>query len=441
MLKALTDTEGIMRVLVVGAYGFIGAHIAAALTAANHEVVCAVRGARIDSRFPGLTAIACDMARDTAISDWLPRLENIDAVVNCAGILRENGKNTFRAVHEQAPLALFRACLQRGIRRVIQISALGDPADGEFIASKHRGDAELSRLALDWLIFRPSLVYSAYGSYGGMSLLRGLSAWPWMLPLPGEGEQPLQPLSASDVGAAVAAALASPTCTRQVMELVGPEVLSLRDYLLAWRRWLGFTTPRLWAIPSTLVRIAAAAGERLGSGPLGQTMSRMLERGNVGSADALEHMRNGLGVVPRRLVQVLDESPSHVQDRWHARLYFLLPLLRFSVALLWICSGIVGWWMPAAGISAATPGHAMSPDDSLVLARATATADLLLGALCLVRWRPSVVLSLMLVMLLGYTVGIGALWPMHWLDPFGGLLKNVPLVLVLAMLMVTEERR
>jgi uncharacterized protein YbjT (DUF2867 family) len=40
-----------MRVLVTGAYGFIGAHIVAALTAAGHEVVCAVRGARIDARF------------------------------------------------------------------------------------------------------------------------------------------------------------------------------------------------------------------------------------------------------------------------------------------------------------------------------------------------------------------------------------------------------
>jgi uncharacterized protein YbjT (DUF2867 family) len=430
-----------MRVLVVGAYGFIGAHIVAALTAANHDVVCAVRGARVDSRFPGLKAVACDMAHDTAVSDWLPRLENIDAVVNCAGILREHGANTFRAVHEQSPSALFRACLERGVPRVIQISALGDPADGEFIASKHRGDTELSTLPLNWLIVRPSLVYSAYGSYGGTSLLRGLAALPWVLPLPGKGGQLLQPLSASDVGNAVVAVLASPACTQQVMELVGPEVLSLREYLLVWRRWLGFAAPRIWAVPSAWVRIAAAAGERFGNGPLGQAISRMLERGNIGAPDALDRMREELGLVPRKLIQVLDESPSHVQDRWHARLYFLLPLLRISVAFLWICSGVVGWRMTLAGISTATPGNAMSPDAALVLARITATADLLLGALCLLRWRSSVVFSLMLAMLLGYTIGIGTLWPMHWLDPFGGLLKNLPLFVVLSILMVTEERR
>jgi uncharacterized protein YbjT (DUF2867 family) len=430
-----------MRVLVIGAYGFIGAHIVAALTAADHEVICAVRGARIDTRFPGLKAIACDMARDTAISDWLPRLEHINAVVNCAGILREAGASTFHAVHEEAPLALFRACEQLGVQRVIQISALGDPADGEFIASKHRGDAALSKLALDWLILRPSLVYSTYGSYGGSSLLRGLAALPWVLPLPGTGEQPLQPLSANDVGAAVVAALARPACVRQVIELVGPEVLHLREYLLAWRRWLGFATPRIWNVPSALVRIAAAIGERLGRGPLGQTISRMLERGNVGSSSALQQMRDGLGLAPQPLLRVLNASPSQVQDRWHARLYFLLPLLRVAVALLWIGSGIVGWWLPETDVLHAAAGPAISPQLVLALARTTATADLLLGVLCLLRWRPVPVLSLMLAMLLGYTLCIGLLWPMCWMDPFGGLLKNLPLIFALIILIATDERR
>src|SRR5690606_38717060 len=124
--------------------------VVAALTIAGHEVVCAVRAARTDSRFAGLKAVACDMASDLRAEDWLPRLAGIDAVVNVAGILRERAADTFAAVHEQAPLALFRACHQLGIRRVIQISALGDPRDGEFIASKHRGDDALARLDLDW---------------------------------------------------------------------------------------------------------------------------------------------------------------------------------------------------------------------------------------------------------------------------------------------------
>ncbi|WP_426701798.1 DoxX-like family protein [Rhodanobacter sp. Col0626] len=65
----------------------------------------------------------------------------------------------------------------------------------------------------------------------------------------------------------------------------------------------------------------------------------------------------------------------------------------------------------------------------------------MLGVLCLLRWRPRVVLTLMLAMLVGYTLGIGILWPAHWLDPLGGLLKNLPLFGALVILLVTEERR
>jgi len=430
-----------MRVLVTGAYGFIGAHITAALTETGHEVVCAVRGARVDTRFPGLPAIACDMARDISAADWLPRLAGVEAVINCTGILREISGQTFKAVHEQAPAALFHACARLGIRRVIQISALGCPDDGEFIASKHRGDNTLAAMDLDWLIFRPSLVYSARGSYGGTSLLRGLSALPWILPLPGNGDQCVQPICAEDIGKAVANALVTPSCTQQILELVGPQVMTLRDYLLHWRRWLGFASPRLMRAPAWVVRLAAACGERFGSGPLGSTMARMLERGNIGSPDAIEQVRSELRFVPKMLAQVLDESPSHVQDRWHARLYFLLPALRVAVALLWIGSGIVGWITTKDVIATSAAGSNMPVTALLALARCTATADLLLGVSCLLRWRSRLVLSLMLAMLLGYTVCIGMLWPAHWLDPFGGLLKNLPLIVALLILIATDERR
>lgn len=430
-----------MRVLVTGAYGFIGAHITAALTKAGHEVICAVRDARIDARFHGVKAVACDMAKDVAVDDWLPRLAGVDAVVNCAGILRETSAQTFAAVHEQAPSALFHACARLGIRKVVQISALGHPDDGEFIASKHRGDCELAKLDLDWVIFRPSLVYSVHGSYGGTSLLRGLAALPWIMLLPGKGEQRVQPISAEDVGLAVVAALASTKAAGTIIELVGPEILSLRNYLLHWRRWLGFADPLVMTLPALITKITATLGERLGNGPLGLTTIRMLERGNVGAADAEERIRKLLDFSPRQLARVLHESPSHVQDRWHARLYFLLPALRVTIALLWLLSGVVGWWMPVDRILASAPGHVLSENLLILLARSTATADLLLGALCLLRWHSRLVLALMLAMLLGYTLGIGVLWPAHWLDPFGGLLKNLPLLVVLLVLLATDERR
>ena len=100
-------------------------------------------------------------------------------------------------------------------------------------------------------------------------------------------------------------------------------------------------------------------GEHLGKGPLGLTMARMLERGNAGSADASTRLGQCLGLAPRSLLRALAEAPSHTQDRWHARLYLLLPLMRVMVALLWIGSGVVGWLLPLTDLIAAAPSASL----------------------------------------------------------------------------------
>jgi len=212
-----------MRVLVTGAGGFLGGFVLAALRAAGHVPVRAVRRPA-----PGSDDVACDFARDTDPDTWRSRLAGIDAVVNVAGILRETRTDTFERVHVAAPAALYRACAAAGVRRVIQVSALGAPADGEFIASKHRGDAVLASLDLDWLVLRPGLVYSAADAYGGTRLLRALAALP-LIPLPQHGRQELQPLAAEDLAQAVVAALARPALARTTLEVVGPEILTLRE--------------------------------------------------------------------------------------------------------------------------------------------------------------------------------------------------------------------
>lgn len=429
-----------MRVLVIGAHGFIGSAIAAALERSGQELVRGVRASHTGAPIPGERDLVCDMARDVAEDTWLPRLEGIDAVVNCAGILRERNGDTFETVHAEAPLALFRACVRANVRRVVQISALGDPRDGEFVASKHRCDAALANLALDWVILRPSVVYSTRGSYGGTSLLRALAALPCLL-LPGDGELNLQPIAIEDLASAVGKVLERPDVSKETFELVGPYIVTLAEYLRTWRAWLGYPTARECRVPWFLVRIGAEFGEWFGRGPLGLTMLRMLKRGNVGAPGAWERVRARLGVEARSLDSVLADVPSQTQDRWHARAYFWLPALRLALAVLWIASGALGLLLPAQVVDAATVNGLLAPSTALTLARIGGGADLVLGVLCLARWRPRVIYALMVTLLTIYTISIGVFWPRHWLDPFGGLAKNLPLLAALGLLWATEERR
>lgn len=426
-----------MRVFVTGAGGFIGAHIVAELVRAGHEVISAVRRpAQADPK-----AVACDMAVDTRVEDWLLRLQGVDAVVNAAGILRESGNNRFDAVHRDAPCALFRACEQAGVKRVVQISAVGDPDDTGFIRSKHEGDRCLSSLAIDWVVVRPSVVYAASGSYGGTSLLRAMAATPLALFLPGNGQQRLQPIAATDLGRLVVHLVEGKGGSKQVLEAVGPEVVTMEQYLRAFRRWLGVPMRLVVRVPLWLIKPLAWLGERFGRGPLGMTMYTMMQRGNVGGPDAVQKLHATVAFTPLSLEQELRTHPAHVQDRWHAHLYFLRPALRLSLAFLWLASGLVGlltpmseaarWLVPVGIPAAAIP--------ALVLA--TSVLDLLVGAALLLSWQVRRAGVLMLLMLLAYTALLGVLAPALWLEPFGGLIKNIPLMVAVLVMMAMEEQR
>lgn len=428
-------------VLVLGGNGFIAGHLIATLRQRGCRVLRGVR--RHGGRALGDDERPCDFVTMTAPEQWRDALDGVDAVVNAAGILRETGRQTFDAIHVAGPLALARACVDAGVRRFVQISALGLPADGAFIASKHRFDEALVALPLSAVALRPSVVYSATGSYGGTSMLRALAALPFAHALPGDGRWRIQPIAAEDLGELVARAVDNDV--RGIFEVGGPEIMSLRDYQNTWRAWLRIPGARAIAVPEALVGLQVTVGEWLGEwlgmGPMGKTMWRMLRRGNVAAADALPALRERFGFAPRPLREALAAHPSQVQDRWQAQLYFLAPLLKIAVIALWLLSAWTGFATPAAQIEALAAGSPLAAFAPVTLARATAGLDLLLALWLLIGWRPRPCIALMLISVFAYTALFGALLPALWLDPLGGLAKNLAVLPALAVLWVLVDRR
>jgi uncharacterized protein YbjT (DUF2867 family) len=110
-----------MRILVMGAYGFIGTHVTGRLMAAGHTVIAGAHDlALAKKRLPDCEIIACDFSKDIHPDVWISRLKNIDAVVNCVGILQSNNPKTIEAIHYLAPKALIETCQRYGIKKFIQ---------------------------------------------------------------------------------------------------------------------------------------------------------------------------------------------------------------------------------------------------------------------------------------------------------------------------------
>lgn len=173
---------------------------------------------------------------------------------------------------------------------------------------------------------------------------------------------------------------------------------------------------------------------------MGTAALKQLLAGNAGHepADAFE---SAVGFSPRPMDERLADRPAQTQDLWHARLYFLRPLLRLALTALWPGSAIVGLLAPVSTYAAINDALAMLGLSAQAMAAVFSLLDLAIAAALLLRWKPRFVAAVQLTVVAGYTLCLGALDPTLWLDPFGALLKNLPILAAIGVLAVLEEER
>lgn len=440
-----------MRILVTGAYGFIGSHIVTGLRAAGHEVVGCGRDTGLGLRLhPDIEWIACDFNRDTAPEVWRSRIAGIDAVINCAGILQGSRRYRMEAIHRDTPAALFQACAEQGPRRVIQISALGAglEAGTAFAATKQAADEILMGLDLDWVVLRPSMIHSR-GCYGGTALMRGLAALPILTPLPGRGGQRFQPIHMSDLVRAVVRLVEPDAPSRVLLNAVGPEVMTLRQMIAGIRRWLGLPPTRYLPAPMPLVRLLARAGDALYwlgvRGALCTTTLRQMAA--VNTADPAP-FAEAVGFMPRRFAEAMATEPAELQDRWHARLFFLRPLLSATLAMFWVGYGVAGVLMAEQMLALLDPPPiGVDRLISLVPMWLGLGATIMLATLLLLRQARTGTGLLLLIMAVayvsgqtGYTAFIAETGGPR-LSQFWLLVPNLPLIAATLVMLAIEDDR
>ncbi len=301
-------------ILVLGGAGFIGRHAVAALRRRGVRVAIGTRhprrrasehqrGARsdaatdIDLALPPIDYREAHLERLLAADDWASLLDGVDVVVNCVGILRERGRETYDRVHHRAPAALAAACAARGVR-LIHVSALGleGPARSGFLRSKRDGEAALRASEADWRIVRPSLL-DGDGGYGAR-WLRRVAAWP-IHPLPRGACGRIAVLHVEDLGEALAAlALRNDLHAQREFDLGGDTDRTLADYLAALRA-LRTSRPALRVpLPDLPARLLAHVCDVLHLTPFSFGHWELLQRDNRPQRNALPAL---LGRAPRAI--------------------------------------------------------------------------------------------------------------------------------------------
>lgn len=245
-------------VLLCGAHGFIGMALAQRLQGQGWHVRAASRRST-----PPL-----DYACMRNPSDWRPYLHGITAVVNAVGHLRGSAQAPLERIHAEAPMALFTACAEAGIRRVMQLSALGvDGNDTPYAHTKRAADGHLLALTaagqLDGVVVRPSIVMGAGGA--STQLFMSLSLLPVLaLPRP-MLERHIQPLTVNDLANAMYRLLQSRYTG--LIELGGRERLSIAELIASLRQQRGLRPAKVGTLPGWLSRASARLGDAMPFSP------------------------------------------------------------------------------------------------------------------------------------------------------------------------------
>lgn len=431
-------------VLILGASGFIGSHLAAAFARAGWRVRAGARRPEAARRLaPAHNWVSARFERLTDPDDWRPLLDGVDVVVNCVGVLQDGPGDSNRTAHVDGPAALVRAIQSSGSARLIHISAAGadDAAGTRYAITKAQTERMIQVSELDWVILRPSLVL-ARASYGGTTMLRGLAAFPGFVPVLG-GDQMFRPVAMADLCDAVLKLADAPAASRRVLDVGGPEVVSQRNLLIALRGWLGLPQAPVMSVPAWLAWPAVKIGDALGAlgwaSSFRTTSVRQMAYGAAGGAP--DSLTAATGIKPRTLDQLLSDEPATTADRWQARLYFVRPLAIAALAGFWILTGVV---TTGPGLDAATL-HLLEAGFGQAIAWHGAFwggwFDILMGSALLVRpWTRAVSLA-MVVATLGYLAAATVWAPQLWLDPLGPWLKVIPMMVLCVFVAATDDRR
>lgn len=117
-------------------------------------------------------------------------------------------------------------------------------------------------------------------------------------------------------------------------------------------------------------------------------------------------------------------------------------LLRSSVAFMWLMSGIVSLLPHSTSASLDLLRHIGVPASlAPVLLIGAAILDIVLGLLTLLPRRVRFLWAAQILLVLIYTAIISVFLPELWLEPFGPVVKNVPILGLLLLLKTLDARR
>ena len=204
-------------VLVAGASGFIGSYVVKALSEKGFSPVLISRNPqKLKERFPEFSVFSTSEPEKAFLLKPF-------AVVNSVGILKEED-STYEEAHVKFTERLVELSKKHGVKKFVQISALGTSPEEKSRYFKTKWEAEeiVRKSRIPYAILRPSIVLGA-----GQKLYEDLRELSRFLPVLGAPKMKVQPVRIEKV---VDAVLKAVECRiTGTVELCGDEVVTMAE--------------------------------------------------------------------------------------------------------------------------------------------------------------------------------------------------------------------
>jgi len=293
------------QICLLGGTGFVGRALAGRLTEAGHALRILTR--RRDRHrdllvLPSTVLVQGDVHDSTFLRE---QFGGVDTVINLVGILNEHGtRASFARVHAELPAKVAQACRERGVPRLLHMSALNaDPmAPSRYLRTKAQGEAMVREVAdVGVTVFRPSVIFGARDSFTNR-FAQLLKLAPGVFPLACPHAR-FQPVYVDDVARAFEHALGERRTIGERFDLCGPRVYTLAEVVAYIARLLHLRR-RIVGLNDRLSRLQAAVLEFVPGKPFSRDNYYSLQVDNV-CGERAGALATAFGITPTPLEDVV----------------------------------------------------------------------------------------------------------------------------------------
>ena len=217
-------TNGI-RIVVVGASGFVGKNLRKFLHELNLDVL-AISRKNFRKHASEVKITSTNLLEPKLQS----KLKNYDALIHLIGIGRQSSKSTFEEINLNLTKNVIKACKNAGIKKIIFISGLGVSKNNQsdYFISKYSAEREIINSGLDYTIFRASYIM---GKTDYLTKALSMQMKKGTISIPGSGKYRLQPIFVLDVAKIILEAVLEKKFSKKIIDLVGPQKISFEDFV------------------------------------------------------------------------------------------------------------------------------------------------------------------------------------------------------------------